>query len=538
LIRIRDKEVAVFSQRPIRNKLFIGSLLLFVIVAALAYGGFCGVYSYRSLVRGMSFRAAELPLAAELSEQLSDLRIMIGRIRSLNEDQELGPFRLEQAREDFLLRLTSFQLTLEAYRLQLADREEDIAPIGDRRPEEQTVGKIEQALSQLQVTTVDTQWCHRDSTLASISDKITVLHSYAEKLPSFLHERMKELAHDVRNRYRTVIVLTWITSLLALVTLIVFVRLFYRWVFRPLKVLILGSRRVAAGEFSHRIQLDTDDEMSELAGALNDMTSRFQAIRDDLDHQVQERTKQVVRSEQLASVGFLAAGVAHEINNPLASIAMCAESLEDRLKELGPKALGAERQSMLHYLEMMQKEAFRCKGITERLLDFARLGDWKRHPTELCELVGTVIDMVRHIGKYQGKRLIFQPHCAAFAAVNPQEIKQVVLNLVTNALDSLDENGEVRVEIGEQDGQAQILVRDNGCGMTAEVLQHLFEPFFTRRRTGQGIGLGLSITYRIIADHQGTIAVHSAGPGEGATFDVRLPICEQHKEYEYRHQAA
>ena len=124
-------------------------------------------------------------------------------------------------------------------------------------------------------------------------------------------------------------------------------RLSYRWIFLPLRTLIAGSRRVAAGEFGYRIRLDTHDEMAELAKALNDMTARFQEIRDDLDHQVQVRTKQVVRSEQLASVGFLAAGVAHEINNPLASIAMCAESLEGRFRAIArPKrsATGRGRQ--------------------------------------------------------------------------------------------------------------------------------------------------------------------------------------------------
>ena len=127
--------------------------------------------------------------------------------------------------------------------------------------------------------------------------------------------------------------------------LAVFIRLFYNWIFRPLRVLVDGSRRVAAGEFGYRIMLDTDDEMAELADAMNDMTARFQAIRDDLDRQVQERTKQVVRSEQLASVGFLAAGVAHEINNPLASIAMCAESLEGRIGEvLGSDAQARDRR--------------------------------------------------------------------------------------------------------------------------------------------------------------------------------------------------
>ena len=135
----------------------------------------------------------------------------------------------------------------------------------------------------------------------------------------------------MRSQYRALIVGTWATSISAAVVLALLLRLFYHWVFQPLRILIAGSRKVAAGQFGHRIHLDTHDEMAELARAMNDMTARFQAIRDDLDRQVQERTKQVVRSEQLASVGFLAAGVAHEINNPLASIAMCAESLEGRL---------------------------------------------------------------------------------------------------------------------------------------------------------------------------------------------------------------
>src|SRR5664279_3571883 len=132
--------------------------------------------------------------------------------------------------------------------------------------------------------------------------------------------------------------------------LILFVRLFYQWIFRPLKILIKGSRRVASGQFQYRIKLESNDEMSELAAAMNDMTARFQDIRDDLDRQVQDRTKQVVRSEQLASVGFLAAGVAHEINNPLASIALCAESLESRFAELTP-ADDDQYTVIKHYLQ-------------------------------------------------------------------------------------------------------------------------------------------------------------------------------------------
>src|SRR4029077_5298532 len=104
-----------------------------------------------------------------------------------------------------------------------------------------------------------------------------------------------------------------------------------------------------------------------------------------------------------------------------------------------------------------------------------------------------------------------------------QEIKQVVLNLITNGLDSVEPGGTVTVSVKSTGGEARLLVEDNGCGMTDEVMKHLFEPFFTRRRNGQGTGLGLSISYRIIADHEGAIEVHSAGPGQGSQFSARLP---------------
>jgi len=298
---------------------------------------------------------------------------------------------------------------------------------------------------------------------------------------------------------------------------------------------------VAGGEFGYRISLETHDEMSELADAMNEMTARFEAIRDGLDREVQERTKQVVRSEQLASVGFLAAGVAHEINNPLASIALCAESLESRIAELleaVPAAGAADREVIRNYLRMIQNEAFRCKGITEGLLDFSRMGDVTRHSTDLRELVQGVIDMVAHLGTYQDKHIEFAPGDGIVAPVNSQELKQVVLNLITNGLDSLSPGGVLNIELQTNRGQAEIAFTDNGCGMTDEVLKHLFEPFFTRRRCGQGTGLGLSITYRIVADHGGHIDVHSDGPGKGSRFCVTLPLTEKQREREHRYQAA
>jgi len=286
--------------------------------------------------------------------------------------------------------------------------------------------------------------------------------------------------------------------------------------------------------------------MAELADAFNDMTERFQEIRDDLDGQVQLRTREVIRNEQLASVGFLAAGVAHEINNPLASIAMCAESLESRLDSTTPTA--ADRQVTKRYLELIQNEAFRCKGITEKLLDFSRLGEVRRQATAIMALVGDVAEMLRHVGRFAGRAIEVESSSDVLVMVNPQEIKQVVLNVLVNALDSIEESGNVRVGLRRSGREAVLTFTDDGCGMSEEVLEHLFEPFFTRRKAGQGTGLGLSIVHRIVADHGGRIEALSRGVGMGSTFRVTLPIAEIvagappiqpiDTQTDHRHQAA
>jgi signal transduction histidine kinase len=245
----------------------------------------------------------------------------------------------------------------------------------------------------------------------------------------------------------------------------------------------------------------------------------------------------VVRSEQLASVGFLAAGVAHEINNPLASVAMSAESLESRMGEILD---GEDPQHAIisNYLRMIQSEAFRCKEITERLLDFSRTGQAKREDAELGQLVEGVIEMVGHLGKYQDKNIEFRSAGPTIAPVNPQEMKQIVLNLLANALDSVGKGGHVEVRLSARDGFAELAFIDDGCGMEADVRDRVFEPFFTRRPTGQGTGLGLFITHCIVSDHGGQIEAESDGPGQGATFRVWLPLSEKSKEVTNQYRAA
>src|SRR5207244_91291 len=257
-----------------------------------------------------------------------------------------------------------------------------------------------------------------------------------------------------------------------------------------------------------RIEVHSGDEMEELATAFNNMTSRLQEIYRNLEHQVNERSRQLVRSERLASVGFLAAGVSHEINNPLASIAFCSEALESRLAEVLAKAPN-EGDIVKKYLRMIQQEAFRCKAITQRLLEFSRGGERRREATDLGELIQSVLDMVQHLQNGKGKQIIFEPADCPPTWVNAQEIKSVVLNLVINALDSMDEGGTLLISLREHERLAEMVFADNGCGMSGEILENIFEPFFTRSRTGKGTGLGLSISHRAITQHGGEIEATS-----------------------------
>jgi two-component system, NtrC family, sensor kinase len=300
--------------------------------------------------------------------------------------------------------------------------------------------------------------------------------------------------------------------------------LFHRWVLLPLRLLQRGVRHVARGSFNYKIDLKSGDEMQDLAEAFNDMTAKISVTYADLERQVQERSRQLVRSERLAGVGFLAAGVAHEINNPLASIAFCAEALDHRLERLLKSPDHPDKSVVVNYLKMIQEEAFRCKNITEKLLDFSRCNDIKRERTDLAGLIQGVVEMIRHIGKYTGKSIIFHPREAVIAFVDAQEIKQVVLNLIVNALEAMAGSGMLKIDARYNHGMAELVFTDNGCGMSPDVLENIFEPFFTRRRDGKGTGLGLSITHRIVNQHHGEIMASSPGVDRGSTFTVRLPI--------------
>jgi signal transduction histidine kinase len=533
----------MLSRWTIRKKLQIAMMVLGLVIAALGYSSFRGVYAYKELVATLSSRASEIPLTAELTRAVDDLRLD----QEPTQTHEILSFSIQDTdqpsnfmRPAFSDRLQSAREILARYKSRLESSHSDALFLADRSEELQTAEKIGELINEIAWRNGRKDLVTNRVARMQQDQDLDQLGELAHQLPNLLTRRMVSFRDEVRMRYRTWIIIAWSSAIMAtgmLIGLFVYAR---SAVVRPFKNLLFGARRVAQCDFAYRIHTSSSDEIAELAHAINLGAQSFLAIQKELKEQVRQRSEEVIRNEQLASVGFLAAGVAHEINNPLAAIAWSAEALEARLHRilhsvLQPNAdestvAGTDIETLRTYLRRIQDEAFRCKGITERLLDFSRLGTVQRKQlTDMNEVVEDVVEMVRHLGPYRSQRveceLSDQP---ANAWACPQEMKQVVLNLVTNALESLDpdsKSGLVRVKVQNRPelDQVHLVIEDNGCGMDQEVLKHLFEPFFTRRRDGRGTGLGLPITNRIITDHGGRITPRSDGPGMGSRFEIVLP---------------
>jgi signal transduction histidine kinase len=305
----------------------------------------------------------------------------------------------------------------------------------------------------------------------------------------------------------------------------------YRGVVRPLDRLGQGVRAFAAGRFSSRIDIDGDREFAALARDFNSMAGELESLYLDLERKVAAKSKELARSQRLASVGFLAAGVAHEINNPLSIIAGYGErSLRLLERRLDRASLPRTRQA----IQIMCDEAFRCKQITGRLLSLARPAADERHAVALNRLVEQVISQLGGLSEYANLRITLQSPPGEDLAVlaNEGEMKQVIINLLVNGLEAVtQESGAVSIALRRGGEEIELTVSDNGRGMSADTLERVFEPFFTEKR-GQrhGTGLGLSITHAIVADHGGSISAQSEGPGSGSRFVVRLPAVHRGAE--------
>lgn len=501
----------------IRHKLVLGMGLVAAIIMLLLGGTLYGLASYRAAMGTCESKLEEQKLAVAIKDHIKVLT-------------QSPPHPAEHARY-LKNNMPAIERAIDAYAAELNETISRKRALNDGKEALGFVSDLRKDLAQLDsaLEKEDKPGAGRNRDLlhsnSEVRKAIDTLIVDSGDLEGNIVREIGTMVSKTRSEAQKSIWLLCITGLTAVVIITGLLRFFYLWVAVPIRDLELGVSRVARGDFQHRIEIPSGDEIEDLSKAYNEMTSKLRAMYENLAQQVNERSRQLVRSERMAGVGFLAAGVAHEINNPLASIAFSAEALESRLAELLQRSpLGtSDRETIAKYLKMIQEEAFRCKEITQKLLAFSRGGEISREQTDLSEVVQGVLDMVKHLQNCKGKRIDFQPG-PMVAWVNAQEIKQVFLNLVVNALESMDDDGVLTITHRINNDQLELYFKDTGCGMTPEVLENIFEPFFTRSRTGKGTGLGLSISHRIVSQHGGEIEASSDGVGKGSTFKIRLPI--------------
>ena len=228
--------------------------------------------------------------------------------------------------------------------------------------------------------------------------------------------------------------------------------------------------------------------------------------------------QQLVQSGKLAAIGELAAGVAHEINNPLFAILGLTEFL---LKESEPGSKAHQR------LELIQQTGLEIKEIVRALLEFARENAEERHEVALDDVVRSTVDLVRRTNAHKGVELIDSYEDAgALVIASPNQLKQIFLNLIANARQAMPNGGTVTVDVRTEGGYAIATVGDDGPGIEPDVVSRIFEPFFTTKRNSGGTGLGLSVSLGIAEAHGGALTVQSE-TGRGSEFTLRLPLCDE-----------
>ena len=294
---------------------------------------------------------------------------------------------------------------------------------------------------------------------------------------------------------------------------------------RPIRGLEEITKRVAGGDLSGRIEIKGRDELSSLGVSFNQMQDRLQDTMRSLElaiKRLHEKQEQLVEAEKLASLGRIAAGVAHEINNPLAIVNEKAGLIQDILEMSGDSQ---NKEKFLNLTDGIIGSVNRCRAITHRLLGFARKMDVTIETMDLNE-------SIREVKEFLGKEILFKSIrfemnlMDGLPKINSDkgQIEQVFLNIMKNAIDAVEEGGLVTVSTGKKDeGTVCVSIRDNGTGIPDDKLKQIFEPFFTTKGREKGTGLGLFVSYGIMKKLGGSIIVES-GVDKGTTFIIDIPV--------------
>jgi len=366
--------------------------------------------------------------------------------------------------------------------------------------------------------------------LREINDLSHQAHQQLERMSSTLVARVESLqqkSEAVDYRMRRLM----IASMLLIVAIAVFTACFIsRRLLKPVRELLKGTGHVAKGDLAYRLPVGESDEFGELAQSFNAMAAEIQGHREHLEKAVQAKTAELkqaqeslLQSEKLASIGLLAAGVAHELNNPLTSILMNVNLLMEE----------AENDPRLYdELKHVSEDTIRCKRIIDDLRDFSRRHELEIQLCDLNEVVRRALGLIAHELKLHGAKLSedLDPGMP-WVPCDPGRMQQALMNVFVNALQAMPQGGNLTVRTGIRDSVAEIVVRDTGCGISSEVKGKIFDPFFTTKP--DGTGLGLSIVYRIMEEHRGSVTIDNAtqggfdsGPPEvlGAVVRLLLPL--------------
>ena len=368
--------------------------------------------------------------------------------------------------------------------------------------------------------------CHAHSPSQSVLGVLDILYP------------LDDIDKSLRTSALTIAVLSVAFVLLASFMLSVFV---HRLVYVPLRDLEGGARRLASGNLDEPIPVRGADEFGRLAGSFNTMTAALRDSRQELreaartlEQKVEERTRalraaqaEAARGEKLASVGLLAAGIAHELNNPLTGVLTFSSLMRKKVPD------GSEDAEDL---DLIVSETKRCAAIIRRLLDFAREKTPEKKYADLNRLVEDTVRIVERPAHLRDIEISLELDPGLPQVwVDADLIRQVVMNIVVNAQHAIEQKGSITVRThrlaapkSPKPGMpavemAGIAVIDTGCGIEPKDLQRIFDPFFTTKGVGKGTGLGLSVSHGIVEAHGGTIEVEST-PGEGSTFHVYLPV--------------
>jgi two-component system NtrC family sensor kinase len=328
---------------------------------------------------------------------------------------------------------------------------------------------------------------------------------------------------------RTDVMLTFlVVCAFGLAVVFGFTYLITRKTISPLEEMVAATKRIAAGDLAVRVSVSSDDEIGDLAGSFNDMLSSLEAMKHELEEwghtledKVTERTEQLVavqaqmaRSEKLASIGRLAAGVAHSINNPLGGILSLSMLAAEDCKD---PALRGD-------LDTIAKQAIRCREIVKGLLDFSHQSDASVTRTEVNGIIEAAVQLLQRQAVFHNVTIVRNFGVVPPVIVNPSQLQDAVTNLLVNAVDAMEAGGTVTVETASTTEPAEVLIRvaDTGCGIPEESMPYLFEPFFTTKRVGKGTGLGLAIVHGVVTRARGRIQVQTSPAG--TTFTLHFPV--------------